>query len=574
MRADVVDGFLASLAAGIEARRRYEKFAPFKVDGTIVGNGSQDFTKTHKAYTLAVDGVEVRLLDCPGIEGNEGRFTDIIRNALKKCHLVCYVARESKGIETGTLEKIKSYLGANVEVMGIQNIPFNPQKEYDGTDYFADAKKKIENAARKAENIASSLRCAVPEGLYAKTISVSALPGLCGAALKDGESTFADPACCADGEITGEALRTLARQQKNFLRHATARELLELSRLEELLGAIQASCADAPGRIKRNALLRLKEKLKILFLDPLEKEAEKIKTASQSVSKRVDAYKWNLDNARIQMVRNIQIAVENAIYDFYREEVLVKIIYPHIERNTGIEEDKLNREMSAAAGRLEAGLKKSMAAALETAQNESLERIRQYTSDFQHGMELDFAQLNAGFPVLSGESFDLGDLGGWALTIGGYTLAGAGIGSLFPGIGNLIGAIAGFFVGLVMKVIECFMSDATKINRAKSKAREAIENIAGQTWQKVSGGVAQYAKGLSDKVADIMDKAERKKTAAEKTRQTIAGCVERLRGLVKQLENQTGAIGETPCTAHQMDAIRSRLARAISFLGSMHSKPC
>ena len=174
--------------------------------------------------------------------------------------------------------------------------------------------------------------------------------------------------------------------------------------------------------------------------------------------------------------------------------------------------------------------------------DESIERIGRITKEFQHGMELDFAQLNAEFPVLSGESFGLSDFGDWALSIGGWAMSGFAIGSMFPGIGNVIGAIAGAVVGIAMKLVEWFMSDSTKINRAKSKARDAIERASESTWNKVSGSVTQCAAGLSGKIGEIMDKAERKKATAEKTQKTIFECINKLRALLNLIDNQINSL--------------------------------
>ena len=82
------------------------------------------------------------------------------------------------------------------------------------------------------------------------------------------------------------------------------------------------------------------------------------------------------------------------------------------------------------------------------------------------------------------------------------------------------------------------MSDASKINKAKSKARDAIDRIAGDTWQKVSGSISRYANDLSEKIGDIIAMAERKKTAAQKTQDTIVNCVKELRKLVARIEKQ------------------------------------
>ena len=537
---DPVARFLARLVAGLKARQAYERFSPYRVDGAIIGNGSQDFTKTYTTYTLTTNGVKTQLIDCPGIEGNEEKFREIIENALKKCHLVCYVARESKGIETGTLEKISAYLRGNVEVMGIQNVPFNPTKEYEGKSYFSDAKREIDKSVKKRGNIEDSLKSVIPLELYSGTISISALPGLCAIAQRDGESTFADPSSFGEGEVVRDSLNTLRRQQRNFFRHATKQELVELSGLDELKTAITESCSNAPLRIKRNALLRLLERLKVLFLAPLEAKAKGLRKTCQSVEKRLDAYIRNLDDARFQMVRNIEHAVQNSIYDFYREEVLEKIIYPHIERNVGIEEAELKAEMDAQSDQLSLDLKAAMASALKISTDESLDRIRQYTEDLQHGMELEFAKLNVDFPVLSGESFGLSDFGDWALSVGGYAVSGAGIGAIFGPMGAIVGAVVGAIGGVIMEWAARHFEWArnSQINKAKGEARDEIDRVADDTWRKVSESITQYTEGLTNKVGDIMEKAERKKEAAKMSQEALVSFVKKLRSQIAKLEKQ------------------------------------
>lgn len=153
-----------ALIKHIKAKQNLENSNYFQVDGCIIGNGSQDFTKSHTSYGLNINGEEAQLIDIPGIEGKEEKFIDIIKNALKKAHLVCYVAREAKGIEETTLQKIKDYMQKNVtEMVGIHNIPLQPQKEYDGDDYVEDIKKKFNEANKKTAISGKSFKALFPK---------------------------------------------------------------------------------------------------------------------------------------------------------------------------------------------------------------------------------------------------------------------------------------------------------------------------------------------------------------------------------------------------------------------------
>ena len=185
--------FIDSLIETLKIAPKSKFSAYYNVDGTIIGNGSQDFTKNYKSYEFEIDGTITQLIDIPGIEGKESNYIEIIKEALKKAHLVCYVACEAKGIETKTLEKIQSYLGKNVEVLGVHNIPLLPQKKYDGNDYFGDMQKKVRGEIRKNCNIEEALRSKIPDDLYVGTVGCAVLPALCGLSLHNGNSTFANP---------------------------------------------------------------------------------------------------------------------------------------------------------------------------------------------------------------------------------------------------------------------------------------------------------------------------------------------------------------------------------------------
>lgn len=306
-----------SLLKALEAERDYYNAEPYRVDGTIVGNGSQDFTKSYTTYAFKINDVPTQLIDCPGIEGNEEKFRQIINDALKKCHLVCYVAREAKGIETTTLERIKTYLGENVEVLGIQNIPFNPTREYDGEDYDLDMRRRIARDSVSRRNIEKALLSVLPQELYLQTLSIAALPGLCAVACHDEGTTFARPEDFPTNDAVRESIETLCRQQRNFIRHTTSSQLLDSSRILELKNVIESCCANAPIKIKRNAYLRLLQALREVYLIPLKDDEGVLKRIKLKRCKEIDAF---ADRAKTSLERGLASAVDirkvqNAIVD-------------------------------------------------------------------------------------------------------------------------------------------------------------------------------------------------------------------------------------------------------------------
>lgn len=97
----------------------FKKLSEFK-DGEIIGTGRQDFTKSSKAYNFFYKNRDFVLIDVPGIEGDEGKYKDMIINAVSPSHTVFYVVF-GKVPESGTIEKIKMYLKQQAEVYCIIN---------------------------------------------------------------------------------------------------------------------------------------------------------------------------------------------------------------------------------------------------------------------------------------------------------------------------------------------------------------------------------------------------------------------------------------------------------------------
>lgn len=103
------------------------------VDGTIVGDGRSDFTKTYDEYDMNIDSHKFTLIDVPGIEGNEAEYKEGIKKALQKAHCVFYVHGSDKTPNTKTTGKIKEYLNDWVEVYSIRNIR-GGSEQYDEDD--------------------------------------------------------------------------------------------------------------------------------------------------------------------------------------------------------------------------------------------------------------------------------------------------------------------------------------------------------------------------------------------------------------------------------------------------------
>ncbi|MFF2909178.1 GTPase [Paenibacillus sp. NPDC057934] len=91
-------------------------------DDEGIGDGRKDFTQRKLSRTW--NGVH--LMDMPGIEGNERKYEEEIRNSVTKSHIIFYVTTAAKEPEDGTLLKIKKYLKDQAKVYIILNIRARP----------------------------------------------------------------------------------------------------------------------------------------------------------------------------------------------------------------------------------------------------------------------------------------------------------------------------------------------------------------------------------------------------------------------------------------------------------------
>ena len=222
-------------------------------------------------------------------------------------------------------------------------------------------------------------------------------------------------------------------------------------------------------------------------------------------------------------------SVKNAVYDFFYQDILEKIIYPHIEYYVKIDEDILNRELKSEQSRLNKKMSDDIQNAITSSSKDFAERIHNYVSDYQRGMMLDFQNISLELPEFNAESFDFKQLGSAAMTIGGYALSGFMI-------GNVIGAIAGAFVGLVVWFAGWFTSKETKIRKAKNNARDKIEECADETWNKMSGKIRDIANGLASKTDEVLTLAYRQVESANQSYDLISDLESKIKKQIKHLD--------------------------------------
>ena len=299
---------------------------------------------------------------------------------------------------------------------------------------------------------------------------------------------------------------------------------------------IEACCENAPIRIKRNAYLRLLQALREVYLIPLVENEVEIKRMKLRVGKKVDSYVRSVADANSQMSRNVRHAIRDAIEEFYRCEILEKIVYPHIERNVGIEKDELRRELDKEGEALSKRLRSKFKNAITTITSEFVERIQQYTGDLVHGATLDIAGISAEIPCLRGEDFNFADVGNWALNVGGYAFSGGSIGAMFGGpLGMAIGAVAGAVVGLILSVLPKWLFKGTRIDRAKNAAREKVDECARNLFEQMEPKIGEFVAKLSSTTSGGVKRAESKKAAICAMHEVLVASIKELKKIERSV---------------------------------------
>lgn len=277
-------------------------------DGAIIGDGRSDFTRETQEYAFNFAGQTFKILDVPGIEGDEAKVTDQIGRAVKCAHAVFYVTAKAGPPQTGeagrqgTLEKIKTHLGAQTEVWSVFNKRITNPIALQKTDLLSD------DLQTSIDELDEKMRSQLGDH-YQKTYTVSALPAFLAVA----------------DSLSPRSTNAVIREK--FLRSFGSSELLERTGLAQFfIHLTENLIKDHKGRIRRSNLNKIsvvitdvcstikkqsREEFSPLAIE-LDKEAE---NSGQQLQVSVDALKSHLETRGDQAVESFKSSVLNNLYD-------------------------------------------------------------------------------------------------------------------------------------------------------------------------------------------------------------------------------------------------------------------
>ncbi|WP_257645784.1 hypothetical protein [Ottowia beijingensis] len=273
--------------------------------------------------------------------------------------------------------------------------------------------------------------------------------------------------------------RDLVIQQRNYQKHFTSRKsMYEFSQIQSVakvlhdkLSTFREDMIESNKTKVYELLVENLETLKNLYISheafvaktkpEFDKCREAIKQAQERFEQLVVTGRKNLWE---KLFNSLKEDADEIVEQNFGEN---KIISNKIERAFKNRQESLKNALQEQYEKYLADLQKDLQQAMRRLlEDVSRVEFEKLLSDSEN------MNINYKTPEL-GIGLEFGDYGWMALNIGSYAVAGFGIGSAFPVIGNLIGAIAGAVVGALVSFIKhIFTSKENAFVRHKAKCKK------------------------------------------------------------------------------------------------------
>lgn len=461
-----------------------------KEDGLIVGDGRHDFTKTYEEYHLSIAGHPFTLIDVPGIEGNESEFKNVIKTALHKAHCIFYVQGHNKKPDRATAEKIKKYLGDWVKVYSIYNVR-GGVSNYDEEE---ERETLITSGILKAESLIRAEFKTILGDVYAGHVT---LQGLLAMSAKASFSSKRED---------------LIRGQQKLLKYfgGSADKVLEFSQFKTLITLVEQKSSN----FKSEIIEANKQKL-ISLAGNIATDIEQVMESQKNYLANLESNLRTINrevcnNSMDSALRNITNKTRNAITSAYGE--LKSEIFDLIDNEPSNINQLAEQYQEDVIENLENRIKSIVNDELKKVRDTANRKIKdldgvnikpiQFNQSIDLETEIDFSG------ALGELDIDLADVLSWTAKTAGTAATGALVGSFIPGIGTLIGAGVGAFVGGI--------AHACSGDGGKADARKSVSDAIGKATQRAKNNV----KSMLAPVIRDMDIQKRQLTNSVKTELT------------------------------------------------------
>lgn len=454
----------------VEKKRKHAK----RVDGLIIGTGEADFTKGNTVYTLNYKEKIFQLMDVPGIEGNEEKYEHFVREAIAKAHLVFYVNGTNKKPEKTTAEKIHAYLRRGTQVFPIVNIRGNA----DSYEFTEDRVSLSNNEmAKSLEQTMNVLESVLSQDVLLSGHCIQGLLAFSSLAINQNTRQTS---------IHPSREKDLVIQQRNYLKYfEDSKSMFDFSQITVIAKILNKKLETFKEDIVESNKIKVRE----LLLDNikiLQDSQEKHEIFVSKLETEFSKCKLSITGAVKSFERKIKPLRKN-LYEVFFQKIICdadEIVKEHYGDQDIIEKniEKLFQKLKSD---LERDLQKTFEKETESLQidiGDSIQRLIQNVQriEFLERKDFSFEEYNLKFAYQSAElNMGLGwkGWGGILFQMGSYAVAGFGIGTAFPVVGNVIGAAVGAAVGLVMSVAQVFMSKEKRIRKTQFVVHEKINEM-------------------------------------------------------------------------------------------------
>lgn len=442
-----------------------------KYDGEIIGTGKLDYTQTSNTFFIKVNDELVKIIDVPGIEGDESKYEEEIKNAVSKSHCVFYVTSSTKTLESGTLSKVKKYIKDQADVFAVVNMRLNSFKE----EYFNLSFEEIyKNKLEAGESISLQLKEELNDN-FIKAVAINGHWGFLSLSKyleKEGEKQklsndklklikiFQDESTIyikSNFEYFEKIIFEAVNQKEEKIRKTN---ILKVNTLVE--------------KIINNLQVNLDTFLSSDYLDNIKEQADNSK---REVHSTYNDYSRDLENIRKRLLNEFKRDSFKAIYSFVHQNDINENIYNVCIKRILTEQSNLLQE------KIESGTKESVEKVnkqIHKSLSIFLDRLNTLNnmnnaSFYDPNINVEFSFLKNDFLKLTESLFSIGGLVTTGATIGAYFGTGIPIPVIGTVSGAILGAVIGGIVGSVINLIKLFQSTEKKKSKILMKINEQLE---------------------------------------------------------------------------------------------------
>ncbi|EKJ1028503.1 DUF1269 domain-containing protein [Vibrio cholerae] len=466
-----------------------------RIDGLIIGTGKADFTQGNVTYNLNLGNRTFQLIDVPGIEGDESRFVKLVEEAVAKAHLVVYVNGTNKKPEKITSEKIKDYLRRGSKVFPLINI----RGSADTYEFPEDRELLLNSHAKEIINHTTHV---LDNVLGRSTLlpghAVQGLISFCALAYNNDTATTS---------IHPDREMDLVRHQTNLLKYfGDASSMLEFSGINSVADVVRGKLdtyqediiecnKDKIKQLLSETISSLQSSLNELndYIRKMQPEFKKCRTAIHEAIKSFErmtlaGQKNTFQNTFTQLMDKSDYIVEQYFGEGDRIKSKIEQAFEKLAVEAQDEIEKQNAEnLQDLSKRIENAITRLFEDMQRVEIEQTIAAAAFTDTKFNHAKDL-------------GWNLGLSDFGSFAFQIGSYALSGFTIGSVFPVIGNIAGAIGGAVVGIFMGLLGLFTSKEKRIRNAQSEVREKIESVCEKKLEAIESNVAKIVARVHSEV--------------------------------------------------------------------------